>query len=323
MSSPETTSAGSHANRSAAQSDRGTQPSRFLELSRLAALQNMRFSTRHRIEGSYSGKHTSRTLGGSGEFADYREYTPGEDLRRLDWRVLARTGRAYVKLFQDETNLVCTPVLDASASMQFGAASATDFTGSKLEYAQYFVTALSHLVSFNRDQVGLAIAQESLTEYLSPGGTPAHVSLVHEKLANTVASGAAKWDVVMGDLFQRSSRRGVMLLISDFLADDLEKMFSSIRLFRHSGWEVIAMHLVHPDEERLPTGTAFRFEGMEGEGSISCSPTEVREIYEANFARHMSTVRSMALSAGCDYHLVSTAIPYLQTLSGFLVERTG
>jgi len=297
--------------------------SRFLELGRLAALQNMCFSTRHRIEGSYSGKHTSRTLGGSGEFADYREYTPGEDLRRLDWRVLARTGRAYVKLFQDETNLVCTPVVDASRSMQFGAKSKTDFTGSKLEYAQYFVTALSHIVSFNRDQVGLAIAREKLDDYMAPGGTPDHVRLVHEKLAATVANGETNWDTVLSDLFQRSKRRGVMLLISDFLADDLEEMFSSIRLFRHSGWEVIAMHLVHPGEERLPTGTAFRFEGMEGEGSINCSPTEIREIYEANFDRHMATVRSMALSAGCDYHLVSTAIPYLQTLSGFLVERTG
>jgi len=272
------------------------EKSKFLELNALAALQNMRFTTRHRIEGSYSGRHTSRTLGGSGEFADYREYTPGEDLRRLDWRVLGRTGRAYVKLFQDETNLVCTPVIDNSRSMLFGSNptnGSANNRGSKLEYAQYFVTALSHIISFGRDQVGLAIA------------------------------GEAKWDVALPALFQRAGRRGVMLLITDFLSDDLESIFSSIRLFRHRGWEVIALHLVHPDEERLPTGSAFRFEGMEGEGSIDCSPTEIREIYEANFAKHMATVRSLALSAGCDYRLVSTGIPYLELLSGFLVERTG
>jgi len=152
------------------------EKSQFLELNALAVLQNMRFTTRHRIEGSYSGRHTSRTLGGSGEFADYREYTPGEDLRRLDWRVLGRTGRAYVKLFQDETNLVCTPVIDASGSMLFGSKSADDHSGSKLEYAQYFVTALSHIISFGRDQVGLAIAGETLEQYVAPGSTPAHVT---------------------------------------------------------------------------------------------------------------------------------------------------
>jgi uncharacterized protein (DUF58 family) len=298
-------------------------PSPFLELGSLAALQNMRFSTRHRIEGTYSGRHTSRTLGGSGEFSDYREYTPGEDLRRLDWRVLGRTGRAYVKLFQDETNLVCTPVIDCSHSMQFGAKSNSDCSGSKMQYAQYFITALSHLVSYGRDQVGLALVGEKLNHYIAPGSTADHVYRLQTELANVAPEGIAKWKPAMDELFQRTGRRGVMLLISDFLSDDLESMFSSIRLFRHRGWEVIALHLVHPHEERLPTGSAWRFEGMEGEGSVNCSPAEIREIYEKQFAAHLTGVRTMALSAGCDYRLVSTAIPYLQTLSGFLVERTG
>ena len=299
------------------------EKSRFLELNALSVLQNMRFTTRHRIEGSYSGKHTSRTLGGSGEFADYREYTPGEDLRRLDWRVLGRTGRAYVKLFQDETNLVCTPVIDCSRSMLFGGNSSASGAGSKLDYAQHFVTALSHIISFGRDQVGLALVGETLQEYLAPGSTADHVTQLHNSVASLDAQGAAKWDVALPTLFQRTSRRGVKLLITDFLCDDLDSVFSSIRLFRHRGWEVVALHLVHPDEERLPTGSAFRFDGMEGEGSISCSPTEIRQIYEANFAKHMATVRSLALSAGCEYRLASTAIPYLELLGSFLVERTG
>ena len=300
-----------------------TTQSRFLELNALAALENMRFTTRHRIEGTYSGKHTSRTLGGSGEFADYREYTPGEDLRRLDWRVMARTGRAYIKLYQDETNLVCTPTIDTSGSMNFGAKSSTDAKGSKLEYAQYFVAALSHIISFGRDQVGLAMIGEKLEQYHAPGSTPDHVIRLHESLESARPAGAAKWDVALPELFQRAGGRGVLLLITDFLGDDLNGLFSSIRLFRHRGWEVIAMHLVHPDEERLPSGSAFRFEGMEGEGTIDCSPSEIREAYETNFKNHLSSVRSQALSAGCDYRLVSTAVPYLESLGGFLVERTG
>ena len=299
------------------------QTGKFLELNALAALQNMRFSTRHRIEGAYSGRHTSRSLGGSGEFADYRQYTPGEDLRRLDWRVMARTGRAYIKLFQNETNLVCTAAIDSSRSMHFGAASSRDATGSKIQYAQYFTTALSHIISYGRDQVGLAILGRKLEEYFPPGSTPDHVQRLHQSIAEIETSSAVDWDTALSELFRRTNRRGVLLLMTDFLCEDLEPLFSQIRLFRHRGWEVIALHLVHPDEERLPTGSAYRFEGMEGEGSVQCSPSEVAAIYEQNFTRHLTVVRELALSAGCDYRLVSTAIPYLQTLGGFLVERTG
>ena len=110
---------------------------RFLDLRALAALSRLRFAPRHRIEGSYSGKHQSRAQGGAGEFVDYREYAAGEDLRRLDWKVLARTGRAYLRLFQDETNLVCTLVVDASDSMRFGDApgSATAMAASSSTFS--------------------------------------------------------------------------------------------------------------------------------------------------------------------------------------------
>jgi uncharacterized protein (DUF58 family) len=294
--------------------------SRFLELSALAALQHQRFTSRQRIEGSYCGRHVSRQLGGSGEFADYREYSPGEDLRKLDWRVMSRTGRAYVKIHQDETNLLCLPVIDASNSMSFGEGSPY---GSKLEYAQYFVTALSHIVCHGRDQVGLAVIGDKVTEFLPPGGTSEHLSRLHELVEGVQPNGASLLGQSLQEMFPRVGRRGVMLLISDFLADDLEKWFAALRFFRHRRWEVILLHLVHPDEEVLPQGPAYQFEGLEGEGRVNCTPAEVRAAYEQLFADHLTKVRKMALSAGCDYRLVSTAVPYLQTLSGFLVERTG
>src|SRR5438034_9449072 len=120
--------------------------SRFLDLRALSALEHMRFVTRQQIEGSYSGRHRSRQQGGAAEFVDFREYSPGEDLRRLDWKVLARTGRPYVRLYQDETNLLCTIVIDASASMSFGG-NGRGGKGTKLEYVQYLTPALSHLIS--------------------------------------------------------------------------------------------------------------------------------------------------------------------------------
>ena len=111
--------------------------------------------------------------------------------------------------------------------------------------------------------------------------------------------------------------------MSDFLVDDLEKAFASVRLFRHRRWEVVLLHLIHPDEERLPEGLAFRFEGLEDDGRVDCSPAEIRQLYQERFEAHVAAVRRLALAAGCDYRRVSTAVPYLQTLGGFLVERSG
>ena len=125
------------------------------------------------------------------------------------------------------------------------------------------------------------------------------------------------------ELFERCSRRGVLVVVSDFLADDLEEMFSALRLFRQRQWEVLALHVIHPDEERLPEGAAYRFEGLENDGSLSCSPGEIRVSYQERFEAHAASVRTLALAAGCDYRRLSTGISYLQTLRGFLVERSG
>src|SRR5688572_28001763 len=152
--------------------------SRFLDLRALSSLEHMRFVTRQQIEGAYSGRHRSKQLGGAGEFADYREYSEGEDLRRLDWKVLARTGRAYIRLFQDETNLLCTLAMDASSSMDFGGVSGK----TKLEYAQYLATALSHVISRQQDQVGMAVISDGLKDVMPPGGTRLHVTRVQEAI---------------------------------------------------------------------------------------------------------------------------------------------
>ena len=153
--------------------------SRFLDLPALAALAHMRFATRHRIEGAYSGRHVSRQQGGAGEFADFREYSGGEDLRRLDWKVFARTGKAFIRLHQDETNLVCTLAIDASGSMRFGG-TATRSCRVETGICPVSATALSHIIVSGQDQVGLAVLQGELDEFLPPAGTVTHLARVHE-----------------------------------------------------------------------------------------------------------------------------------------------
>jgi uncharacterized protein (DUF58 family) len=292
--------------------------SRFLDLPALAALEHTRFTTRHRIEGTYSGRHQSRLQGGAGEFVDFREYTGGEDLRRLDWKVFARTGKAFIRLHQDETNLLCTLVIDASGSMEFGGPRS-----SKLQYTQFLATALSHVISRAQDQVGLAILGETLREHLPPGSTLTHVARLQEMIERLATQRSTRMAEAIRELFTRSSRRGALLLISDFLMDDLDAVFAALRLFRHRGWEVVVLHVVHPDEERLPAGMAFRFTDMEASGHIDCSPAELLAAYQQRFKAHLAAVRQFALAGGYDYRFVSTAVPYLQTLQGFLVERAG
>lgn len=308
--------------------------SRYLDLRALAALAHMRFVTRHQIEGSYTGRHRSRHQGGAAEFVDYREYAPGEDLRRLDWKVLARTGRPVVRLYQDETNLVCTLCVDASGSMRFnghrganakgaGARAAWSPPGSKLEYAQYLATGMSHVIAGQQDQVGLAVIGRGLRDVMPPGGTGGHLLRLQSAVEHLTTDPATDLAGGLRDLFARLPRRGVLLVTSDFLVDDLEPTVAALRLFRHRRWEVVCLHLVHPDEERLPDGPAFRFEGLENDGHCDCSPADLRRAYQDRFEAHCAAVRTSCLAAGCDYRRVSTATPYLQTLSTFLVDRSG
>jgi uncharacterized protein (DUF58 family) len=296
---------------------------RFLDLRGLSALDHLRFTTRRRIEGSFSGRHSSRQQGGAGEFVDYREYTDGEDLRRLDWKVFGRTGRAFVRLFQDETNLVCTLALDTSNSMQFGSSHDQRGPANKLEYAQYLASAFAHIIARGSDQVGLALLSERLRDFVPPGATPSHLERVYDSIDSITTQPGLHMATSLHGLFERAPRRGVLLLLSDFLMDDLDEVFSALRLFKHRQWEVLTIHIVHPDEERLPEGAAYRFVGLENDGWVDCSPAEVRAKYSERFAAHLASVRTAALAIGCDYRQVSTAIDYLTVLRGFLVERAG
>ena len=239
------------------------------------------------------------------------------------------TNRPVVRLYQDETNLVCTLCVDASGSMRFnghrgaGVKSAASPPGSKLEYAQYLATGMSHVIAGQQDQVGLAVIGRGLRDVMPPGGTGGHLLRLHAAVEQLQTDPATDLAVGLRDLFGRLPRRGVLLVTSDFLVDDLEPVVAALRLFRHRRWEVVCLHLIHPDEERLPDGPAFRFEGLENDGRCDCSPSDLRRAYQDRFEAHCTAVRTSCLAAGCDYRRVSTATPYLQTLSTFLVDRSG
>jgi uncharacterized protein (DUF58 family) len=297
--------------------------SKFLDMGVLSRLAHLRFGTKHIVEGSYAGRHRSRHRGGAAEFLEHRQYCPGDDLRRLDWKVLGRTGRSYVRVYEDETSLTATMVLDISRSMLFGGRSARDTGGSKLDYARCICAALAQIIIRERDRFGLALASSQLDSYLPAGSTSAQLDAVLSAIEEVEPVPDTALSVPLRELFARLSQRGVLIVVSDFLDDDMERLFAAVKLFRHRHFGVLLLHVLHPQEEKLPMGPAYRFEGLEGEGVRICSPQEVAHLYERRFRSFLTGLRARSIAAGCDYHLLPTTVPYVQHLKKLLVERHG
>ena len=297
--------------------------SRFLEMGVLSQVSHMRFGTSEIVEGTYSGRHRSRHKGGSSEFLEHRQYSPGDDIRRLDWKVLARTGRSYVNIYQDETNLVATLMLDVSRSMLFGAPSPRDTAGSKLDYARYISAALGHVILREQDRFGLALASAQMDEFLPPRAGGQQMEAALSLLDGAFPVPDTHLAAPLRDLFSRLKQRGVLIIVSDFLDEDIDGLFSAIKLFRHRHFGVLLLHVLHPQEERLPSGPAYRFEGLEGEGHRICSPQQIADLYERRFRKFLVGLRTLAAAAGCGYYLFSTAVPYIHNLKALLVERHG
>jgi uncharacterized protein (DUF58 family) len=194
---------------------------------------------------------------------------------------------------------------------------------TKLEYAQYLATAFSYVIGRQQDQVSLAVAADGLEEFVGLGATVEHVAHVHEMIAGLSPKPVTDLDLALAELFQRLKGRGILLLLSDFLVDEPERLNARLRQFRQRGWEIILLHIIHPEEEDLPVGAAYRFDGLEGEGTVNCSPAQIRDLYRDLFERHAAAIRGIASGSGCDYRRVSTRVPYLETLRGFLIERGG
>ena len=289
----------------------------------LSQLAHLRFWTKQVVEGTYSGRYRSLRKGGACEFLEHRQYSPGDDVRHLDWKVLGRTGRSYVRIYEDETNLVATLVLDISRSMLYGGRSARDTSGSKLDYARYLCAALAHIIMKEQNRFGLALASAQLDEFLPPGIGPTHMSGVLLSIEEVSTVPDTDLSTPLRELFAALKQRGVLIIVSDFLEEDLERLFTVIKLFRHRHFGVLLLHVIHPLEEHLPTGPAYRFEGLEGEGYRICSPQEVAELYERRFRRFLTGLRTLAMASGCGYYLFSTAVPYVQNLKTLLVERRG
>ncbi len=273
------------------------------------------FAARELVDGFLRGLHRSPKRGSSSEFAEHRAYAPGDPVQRIDWRSYARTDRYYLREYDDETNVRCDLVLDASASMAH-----PDGPVSKFRYGRFLVAALAYLLHRQRDAVGLTILDRGVRGRLPPKSTAEHLNGLLHVLETTEPQGTTELGRGL-EAVASTMRRGLVVVVSDFLVD-LDAALRAIAQLRHRGSDVIAFHLLDPAEEQLPFAgwTIFR-DPERPAATVRYDARQVRAIYQDKLLAHREGLARGCRSAGVDYALVRTSTPFEQSLSSFLERR--
>lgn len=292
----------------------------YLNLSRMQMLRRVRLKPRGLAEGTFAGPHASHYRGAAVEFADYRNYVEGDDIRLVDWKVFARTDKHYVRLFEAERNLLTYLTLDTSGSMRYAGTLST--TDAKLVYAAKLAAAMAFMVVSAGDEVSLSLTGDKVHEHLPTRSSWQHLAAVVETLGAANAQGRTDLGGCLMEVFRRIRRRGVLIVLSDFL-DAGGTTWKAIDLFRRSQFDVLLFHVVHPEEIDLPDVPMARFVGAEHErGSFAAEPDVVRRVYRERFVHHLAQIEAGARSRGCDWFLARTdADPYVFLKHCFLTRE--
>jgi uncharacterized protein (DUF58 family) len=267
------------------------------------------------VEGLFSGLHRSPYHGFSVEFSEYRQYSPGDDLRYLDWRLFARTDRYYLKRFEEETNLRCYLVVDQSRSMGYGREGYT-----KAQYARTLAATLAFFLSTQRDAVGLMTFDEKISQYLPARFRPGHLHRIMLSLEEELQGEATNLSAPLEQIARTASKRGVVIMISDFLApvDLLAKHFGFLRM---QGHEVVLMRVLDESERELTLEKPALFEDMESGRNQYVDPETARETYRQRFQEHEAVVIKLCANLGIDFVPVRTNQPLELVLFDFIRSR--
>jgi uncharacterized protein (DUF58 family) len=290
---------------------------KYFDPQTLAKLAGLDLKARLIVEGYITGLHKSPYSGFSVEFAEHREYAPGDDVRYVDWKVFGKTDRFYLKRFEEETNFACHVLVDASESMGYQSDRAAV---SKLEYAKYLAAALSHLVVRQQDAVALATFNTSVTRFLTPSSQPSHLKQLMHFLERTEPAGETALGPIVHDLAERIRKRGLVILLSD-LFDDVPSLVSGLKHFRHRRHDVSVMQIIDPAEQDFPFLDPTRFKGLEGLPEQTVEPRSLRRAYQAEFNEFLREVRTSCGDLQMDYVLLRTDRPLDVALRSFLTRR--
>ena len=287
----------------------------FLDPAVVARLGTLELKARTIVEGFLSGLHRSPYKGFSVEFAEYRQYIPGDDLSTIDWKVYARSDRYYVKKFEEETNLDCHLMLDVSGSMAYGSGGMTKF-----EYASCLAASLGYLVNRQRDAVGLMAFDDRIVSMLPASARPGHLRTLLVTLDRLRLGKDTNVSKPLHQLCDALTKRGMVVLISDLL-DDPEHVIRGLKHFQFRGCDVIVFHVLDPDELEFPFERATRFEDLETAEEVMAVPALVREHYLQELGTLIVRYRRELGAAGIDYRLLLTSEPLEMALLSYLSTR--
>lgn len=291
--------------------------SNYLDPRTLASLEGLDLQARMVVEGYVSGLHRSPYHGFSVEFAEHREYVPGDDIKHVDWKVWSKTDKLYLKQYEEETNLVLHLLLDVSESMGY----ASPGNVSKLKYSEFIAASLAYLVLQQRDSVGLATFSDKIEKILRPSGQASHLKDIIHVMHSTPAREKTDLGQIFHDLAERLGRRGVVVVLSD-LFDDVDRVMTGLKHFRHRRHEVVLFHIMDPAEVEFPFVQTTLFHGLEGVPDILAEPRALRAAYTAEVDAFRNEVQRRCRIADIDYVFLRTDQRLDVALSSYLAARS-
>lgn len=297
---------------------------RLLPAETMSVMRRLEWYARKRVQGTLTGRHTSPDKGFSVEFAEHRQYVPGDDPKNLDWRVMAKSDHNVIRQYIEETNLRTTLVIDVSGSMKYTgdhAAQVGDVALSKLEYAKHLAAALAYLFVKQGDGAGLVTFDKEVRSFIRNGSRPSQVRRILEELHTTEAGVDTDVGNVLHGVAERIPRRGLVILISD-LFDEPEKIIEALHHFDFRQHELVLFHLLAEEELTFPFKSFQRFRDLEGiEAMLRIDPQAVRAAYLEKVRDFVKRIDGACGKLRADYVAVNTKTPLRDTLLRYLGGR--
>jgi uncharacterized protein (DUF58 family) len=276
-----------------------------------AGMSKLQFAARQVVEGIITGRHKSPHRGFSVEYSEHREYVAGDELRHLDWQAYARSDRYYVKLYEQETNLRSTLVLDTSASMKFG---------NKLDYGRHLCACLAYLLAMQQDLAGLVAVDDSVKIELPPGSSPAHLDRLFKALEAVAPGKTTDLPAQLHSLAERLPRRSLVILVSDLWVDPTE-LTRSLQHLRYRKHQAMVLHLLDRAEIDLPYDKRVTLQDMETGEKLEVDPRQLRETYQQQVQSYLGEVRRACSSSDVEYHPMFVDRPYDKALVELMNRR--
>jgi uncharacterized protein (DUF58 family) len=288
---------------------------RFLSPEVLAKINSLELLARTVVEGFISGLHRSPFTGFSTEFAEYRQYMPGDDLRYLDWKLLGRTDRYYIKKYRADTNVQCHILIDASASMRYATGAVT-----KLQYAQYISASLAYLISRQQDAVGLIAFDEAVRTHVPAQARTGHMRTIYGRLEQLEPGNETRVSAVLHEIAERITRRGIIIVISDFY-DEAPALIEALQHLRFKGNDVIVFQVLDKNELDFAYTEPVLLEDAETEEQLHVLPDVLAEGYRQKINDHLASLREGCTRNKIDYELLTTDKALDYALFAFLSKR--